>query len=153
MKGERESERSGGRLRENERVIADDLVVSSTPRRIRRTSNSSADRYGFLVDSREGGFSRGTRGGRSGEEGGRKGERERGWVNTQKNEREAVVFVGCGGGWRTGTPRGCFHDDGNYRQGWLGVHEGTPRSPRRLSFSGPALLSLSFRDELLILQR
>lgn len=50
--------------------IADDLVVSSTPRRIRRTSNSSADRYrvpGGLA--REGGLRQGARGGRSNEGG------------------------------------------------------------------------------------
>lgn len=40
---ERERGREGGG--ESARVIANDLVVSSTPRRIRRTSNSSADRY------------------------------------------------------------------------------------------------------------
>lgn len=39
---ERERKREGG---ESARAIANDLVVSSTPRRIRRTSNSSADRY------------------------------------------------------------------------------------------------------------
>lgn len=60
MKGAREQ--GGGRPRENGRVIADDLVVSSTPRRIRRTSNSSADRYGFLVDSRERGLRQGDTG-------------------------------------------------------------------------------------------
>jgi len=55
---EREREREKGREGSGERKREGDsrLVVSSTPRRIRRTSNSSADRYGFLVDSREGGL-------------------------------------------------------------------------------------------------
>lgn len=65
--GEREREREKGR---------NDPVVSNTPRRIRRTSNSSADRYEFLVDSRKGGSRRGPEGGRRGNG---RGEVEGGW--------------------------------------------------------------------------
>ncbi|KAG7202081.1 hypothetical protein KM043_004753 [Ampulex compressa] len=45
----------GWRRKSGGRETADDPVVSSTPHRIRRTSNSSADRYEFLADSRKGG--------------------------------------------------------------------------------------------------
>jgi len=126
---EREREREKGREGSGERKREGDsrLVVSSTPRRIRRTSNSSADRYGFLVDSREGGLQQ--RGG--GGSGWKKQRREgvsRGWVPRRTRERRWCLW-GAGVVWRAGTPRGCFHDDRNYRQGWPGAHQrGDPLS-------------------------
>lgn len=72
----------------------------------------------------------------------------------RRTREPAVVFVGCGGGLaRTGTPRGCFYDDGNYRQGWL--WRGGKFSPRLyLSFSRARLPFLSSPcGELLILAK
>lgn len=88
--------------RGSERVIADDLVVSSTPRRIRRTSNSSADRYrvpGGLA--REGGLRQGARGWkkqrgeRGRRDGGGKGVAE--WMSAEENERASGGVCGVRG--------------------------------------------------------
>lgn len=141
--------------RGSERVIADDLVVSSTPRRIRRTSNSSADRYrvpGGLA--RKGGLRQGARGGRSNEEGGKRDGGGKGvaeWVSAEENERWCLWGAG-GGVARTGTPRGCFYDDGNYRQGWLAAGGNFPLVTTSLSLGFGFSFSLSLLcGELLIL--
>jgi len=110
---ERERDRDGERKRraererESARVIADDLVVSSTPRRICRTSNSST-RIDTWVP---GGLARrGASAGGSGwlkQRGGWKARGLEAGVN-EENERAAVVFVRCGGGLARGDASGVF---------------------------------------------
>lgn len=130
--------------RGSERVIADDLVVSSTPRRIRRTSNSSADRYrvpGGLA--REGGLRQGARGGRSNEEGGKRDGGGKGvaeWVSAEENERWCLW--GAGVAWRArGRLGGVSMTTGITGRGGLPRGETFPSS-LPLFLSGSASLSL-----------
>lgn len=125
-------------------MIADDLVVSNTPRRIRRTSNSSADRYGFLVDSRRGLRHEGDTGWkkrRCREEGGR----ERECVSEQRGEREREgVFGGAGVAVAHGDASGVFPWRRELPAGVAWRAQGGAPSPRPpLSFS-EALLSSFF---------
>lgn len=153
MKGAREQ--GGGRAGENERVIADDLVVSSTPRRIRRTSNSSADRYGFLVDSREGALQQGDTGWKKRWRGrDERGKRVCEWTSRRTREKWWCLW-GAGVVGARGRLRGVSMATEITGRGGLARTRGRPAlSPRgHRSFSGPALLSLSFSGELLILQR